>query len=148
MGKLVNDGFQVVTMQNRERNSKLAAAYVAMAASLGYVPATAATTTTTTTTTATTTTTTTSPVEEEEEEEISPSPAAQASNHCASLGPASQHRLALKHFSLHGIYDEWYGLGRFLDKPVLGDIAALETIYKASWWQHFKGPEVKHFSRI
>ena len=39
MGKLVNDGFVAITQQSRERDSKLAAAYVAMAASLGSLPA-------------------------------------------------------------------------------------------------------------
>jgi hypothetical protein len=136
LGKLVNDGFVAVTNANRERDSKLAAAYVAMAASLGSVPANNFISTTKK-----------GPVEEEEE--MSPSPAAaQACDHRTSLGPASQHRLALKHFTLHGVYDEWYGLGRFLDKPVLGGIAALESVYKASWRRHFKGPEVKHFSRL
>ena len=79
------------------------------------------------------TATTTSPFEEEGAISPSPTAAAQASTHRASVGPASEHRLALKHFSLHGIYDEWYGLGRFLDKPVIGGIAALETMYKATW---------------
>ena len=100
MGKLVNDGFVAITQQNRERDSKLAAAYVAMAASLGCVPAHKAATATTI-----------SPFEEEGAIPPSLTAAAQASTHRASVGPASEHRLALKHFLLHGVYDEWYGLG-------------------------------------
>jgi hypothetical protein len=52
-----------------------------------------------------------------------------------------------KHHSIQSLFDEWYGLGDFLDKPVVGGIAALETRYKSKWHNHFSASEKKHLSR-
>jgi hypothetical protein len=60
----------------------------------------------------------------------------------------SQHRLAMKHHSLHTLYNEWYGLGEYFDLPVPGGIAALEATEKTKWRKHFSPNEVKNFSRV
>jgi hypothetical protein len=41
---------------------------------------------------------------------------------------ARRHIMVPKHHSIQSLWDEWYGLGDSLDKPVVGGIAALETV--------------------
>jgi hypothetical protein len=60
---------------------------------------------------------------------------------------ARRHRMVAKHHSIQSLWDEWHGLGDFLDKPVVGGIAAIETLYKSKWRTHFSSSEKKHFSR-
>jgi hypothetical protein len=62
--------------------------------------------------------------------------------------PTSKHRLTVKHHSLQTLYNEWHGIGEYLDIPVPGGIAALEASHKAKWRNHFSGNEVKTFSRV
>jgi hypothetical protein len=52
---------------------------------------------------------------------------------CPPTPDDSQHRLAMKHHSLHTLYNEWYGLGEYLYLPVPGDIAALEASKNTKW---------------
>lgn len=60
---------------------------------------------------------------------------------------ARHHRMILKHHSIQSLWNEWYGLEDFQDKPVAGGIAVIETLYKSKWRKHFSGSEKKHFSR-
>jgi hypothetical protein len=60
---------------------------------------------------------------------------------------ARHHRMVPKHHSIQSLYDEWYGLGTCLDKPVVGGIAAIEIRCKSKWRNHFSASEKKHFSR-
>jgi hypothetical protein len=57
-----------------------------------------------------------------------------------------RHRMVPKHHSIQSLFDEWYGLGDSLDKPVVGGIA-LKTRYKSKWRNHFSASEKIHFSR-
>jgi hypothetical protein len=60
----------------------------------------------------------------------------------------SQHRLAMKHHSLHTLYNKWYGLGEYFDLPGPGGIAALEASEKTKWRKHFSPNEIKNCSRV
>ena len=37
------------------------------------------------------------------------------------------------HRNLQGIWDEWYGLGAFVGRPIVGGVAELERLYGAKW---------------
>ncbi len=65
----------------------------------------------------------------------------------ADAASGRRHRMVPKHHSIQSLFDEWYGLGDSLDKPVVGGIAALETRYKSKWRNHFSASEKKLFSR-
>jgi hypothetical protein len=65
----------------------------------------------------------------------------------ADAASGRRHRMVPKHHSIQLLFDEWYGLGDSLDKPVIGGISALETRYKSKWCNHFLASEKKNFSR-
>jgi hypothetical protein len=65
----------------------------------------------------------------------------------ADAASGRRHQMVPKHHSIQLLFDEWYGLGDSLDKPVVGGIAALETRYKSKWRNHFSASEKKHLSR-
>jgi hypothetical protein len=56
------------------------------------------------------------------------------------------HRMVPKHHSIQLLFDERYGLGDSLDKPVVGGIAALETHSKSKWRNHFSASEKNTFT--
>jgi hypothetical protein len=61
---------------------------------------------------------------------------------CPADAASRRHQMVLKHHSIQeSLYDESYGLGDCLDKPVVGGIAALETHYKSKWRNHFSASE-------
>lgn len=45
----------------------------------------------------------------------------------------AHHRLHPKHENLQSVYNEWYGLGRFLNLPISGGIDACEKKYGTKW---------------
>jgi len=42
-------------------------------------------------------------------------------------------RFESSHEDLQGIWDEWHGLGAYLDRPIPGGVAELERLYGAKW---------------
>lgn len=62
--------------------------------------------------------------------------------------PSARYNLKQTHESVSEIYDEWWGLGEYEDKPISGGFEALEQKYKSRWRKHFDGGQVKHISRV
>ena len=81
------------------------------------------------------------------QQQVQQSPSRRSDNQPPSPDRARHHRMVLKHNSIQKLRDEWYGLGDCLDKPVVGGIAAIETLYKSKWRTHFSASEKKYFSR-
>jgi hypothetical protein len=126
----VQDGFKSQADYNRGRDSNLSNVLLTMAA--GFRPA------------ASSTSTSTFPPPNQQERQQSPSPAGDVTS--PSPGPRN-HRMVLKHHSIQSLWNEWYGLGDWEGKPVVGGIAAMERHEKSKWRKHFSMSEKKHFSR-
>lgn len=52
------------------------------------------------------------------------------------------------HNNLQGLWDEWYGLGDFLDSPIPGGVAKLEELYGAKWRKKCYQQRVSRQGRI
>jgi hypothetical protein len=134
LGTMVKDGFDDMIRERESTAVKLSAFHSAMAASLG---ATSKRKGTSYESLAAKRTKMSSPPMQQHDGGRSP-----------STPDVTQHRLAMKHHSLHTLFNEWYGLGEYLDIPVPGGIAALEASEKTKWRKHFSANEVKNFSRV
>ena len=65
-----------------------------------------------------------------------------------SLQDAIGHHPKPMYISIHELYDEFYGLGRFEGKPVVGGLAKLEEVFKSKWRQGFSNGQKKEWSRL
>jgi hypothetical protein len=133
---MVQDGFQAgftaLHEYNRERDSQLAARLHTMAEGLALPsPSIGAGAPF-------------PPRRRQQQQQESPSPAGDVTP--PSPGPR-HHRMVLKHHSIESLWNEWYGLGEFEGKPVVGGIDAIERHDKSKWRKHFSMSEKKHFSR-
>jgi hypothetical protein len=52
------------------------------------------------------------------------------------------------YISIHELYEEFYGLGKFEGKPVAGGFAKLDELFKTKWRQHFSKSQKKEWSRL
>lgn len=62
--------------------------------------------------------------------------------------PTRRYNLKQSHDSVSEMYNEWWGLGVYENKPISGGFEALEKKHKSGWRKHFDGGEVKHLSRV
>jgi hypothetical protein len=65
-----------------------------------------------------------------------------------SMPPTSRFNIQQTHESVTEMYNEWWGLGVYKNKPVRGGFESLERNYKSRWRKHFDGGQVKHISRV
>jgi hypothetical protein len=56
--------------------------------------------------------------------------------------------LHLRHSNATSMYNEWFGLGVFSNKPIEGGIDAAERVHQTAWRRHFNVAENKQFSRL
>jgi hypothetical protein len=91
------------------------------------------------------------PMDEDEEDEdgneIS-SPGASLPSRPPRLQDVRGHHPKPHYASLNELYNEFYGLGEFQDKPVPGGLAKLEECFKTKWRQGFSGGQKKEWSRL
>ena len=80
-------------------------------------------------------------------EEVPPRPP-QAPPQVAPTLPLTGFFMSPKYASLNSIYEEWYGVGACLGRPVEGGIARLEASFKSKWRSHFNKAQNQQFSRI
>ena len=57
------------------------------------------------------------------------------------------YRLPPSPSSVTEMWDAWFGLGEYEDKPIPGGVAQMNVLHKARWRTAYKGHERKHFSR-
>jgi hypothetical protein len=62
--------------------------------------------------------------------------------------PTIRYHLKQTHESVSEMYDEWWGIGSYENKPIRGGFEALEKLHRSRWRKHFDGGEVKHISRV
>jgi hypothetical protein len=62
-------------------------------------------------------------------------------NHCRE--PFAFH---LRHSNATSMYNEWFGLGVFSNKPIEGGRDAAEHVHQTAWHRHFNAAESKQFS--
>jgi hypothetical protein len=72
----------------------------------------------------------------EEEEDSQPRP------------PTSRYNIIHRHDSVSQMYQEWWGMGSYENKPIRGGFEAMEKLHKSRWRRHFNGGQVKHISRV
>ena len=60
----------------------------------------------------------------------------------------SNHRLRIRHQTIYGMYQEWYGLGEHENTPIEDGIAGLEAKFGSKWRKGFHNREKKHFSCV
>ena len=75
-----------------------------------------------------------SPMEEEEDSQLRP--------------PTSRYNIIHRHDSVSQMYQEWWGMGSYENKPIRGGFEAMEKLHKSRWRRHFNGGQVKHISRV
>lgn len=54
----------------------------------------------------------------------------------------------MKHATLESVYQQWYGIGKFQNKPRKGGFSGLERQYKRKWRSHFKPNERTEFKHL
>lgn len=59
-----------------------------------------------------------------------------------------QYTLQARHRNLQSVWDEWHGIGEYLNRPIVGGIAKAEELWKSKWRRHFAAREKKLFTRL
>ena len=125
---MVQDSFKALQDYNRERDDRLADHHLMMAARL-VSPGSTFT------------------LANKSRRQAQESPTSDDDDAESSPSPTKNHRMVLKHHSIRSLWNEWYGLGEYEGKPMVGGISAIETLKKSKWRIHFSSSEKKQFSR-